>query len=94
MNEALAAAISVESNTEQIRRLALENGMTTLLGYGLDLVRNGYTTLEEIGRMILTDSGLESERKAKALHTIICKGCGAGMQDDWLECPYCLTSRS
>ncbi len=94
VNEALAAAISVESNTEQIRRLALENGMTTLLGYGLDLVRNGYTTLEEIGRMILTDSGLESERKAKALHTIICKGCGAGMQDDWLECPYCLTSRS
>ncbi|MCX5945667.1 MAG: GspE/PulE family protein [Cyanobacteria bacterium] len=93
LNDALATAISLEASTEQIRRLALENGMTTLLGYGLDLVRNGYTTLEEIGRMILTDAGLESERKAKALHTISCKGCGAGMQDEWLECPYCLTQR-
>ena len=94
INDALSAAISQETSTEQIRLLALENGMTTLLGYGLDLVRNGYTTLEEVGRMILTDSGLESERKAKALKTITCKGCGAGMQDDWLECPYCLTPRS
>jgi len=94
INEALAAAISLESSTDQIRRLALENGMTTLLGYGLDLVRNGYTTLEEIGRMILTDAGLESERKAKALTTISCKGCGAGLQEDWLECPYCLTPRN
>ncbi|NBU77088.1 MAG: type II/IV secretion system protein, partial [Planctomycetes bacterium] len=33
INDALAAAISLESSTEQIRRLALENGMTTLLGY-------------------------------------------------------------
>ena len=94
INEALATAISQEDSTDKIRRLALENGMKTLLGYGLDLVRNGYTTLEEVGRMILTDAGLESERKAKALHTISCQGCGAGMQEDWLECPYCLTPRN
>ena len=94
VNEALATAISQEASTDQIRRLALENGMKTLLGYSLDLVRNGYTTLEEVGRMILTDAGLESERKAKALHTISCQGCGAGMQEDWLECPYCLTPRN
>ncbi len=94
INDALTAAISLEASTEQIRRLAIENGMITLLGYGLDLVRNGYTTLEEVGRMILTDTGLESERKAKALHAISCKGCGAGMQDEWLECPYCLTPRN
>jgi len=94
INDSLSAAISQETSTDQIRLLALENGMTTLLGYGLDLVRNGYTTLEEVGRMILTDSGLESERKAKALKTITCKGCDAGMQDEWLECPYCLTARN
>lgn len=94
VNESIATAISQEASTDQIRRLALENGMTTLLGYGLDLVRNGYTTLEEIGRMILTDVGLESERKAKALNTFSCKSCGAGLQEDWLECPYCLTPRN
>ena len=93
INEVLATAISQQATTDRIRKLALESGMKTLLGYGLDLVRQGYTTLEEIERMILTDSGLESERRAKALHTITCKGCGAGMRDEWLECPYCLTPR-
>ena len=67
--------------------------MKTLLGYGLELVRQGQTTLEEIQRMILTDSSLESERRAKALHTVTCRGCGAGMLDEWLECPYCVTPR-
>jgi type IV pilus assembly protein PilB len=93
INESLTAAIAQQSTTDQIRRLAIESGMKTLLSYGLDLVREGYTTLEEIERMILTDSGLESERRAKAISTSTCRGCGAGMLDEWLECPYCLTSR-
>ena len=92
-NEGMAAAIAQRASTDQIRRLALEGGMKTLLGYGLDLVRQGHTTLEEIERMILTDSALESERRIRALHTITCQGCGAGLRDAWLECPYCLTSR-
>ena len=76
-----------------IRQLALESGMKTLLRYSLELVRQGHTTLEEVGRMILTDSGLESERRARALSTMTCSGCGAGLQESWLECPYCLTER-
>jgi type IV pilus assembly protein PilB len=93
INETLATAIAQEASTDRLRKLAVEAGMKTLLGYGLDLVRQGHTTLEEIERMILTDSSLESERRAKALHTITCQGCGAGMRDEWLECPYCLTPR-
>ncbi|MFM2081055.1 MAG: ral secretion pathway protein [Cyanobacteriota bacterium] len=93
VNEELATAIGQQATTERIRKLALESGMKTLLGYSLDLVRQGLTTLEEVERMILTDSGLESERRVKALHTISCQGCGAGLRDEWLECPYCLTSR-
>ena len=93
INETLASAIAQQASTDRIRKLAIEAGMKTLLGYGLDLVRQGNTTLEEIERMILTDSSLESERRAKALHTITCGGCGAGMRDEWLECPYCLTPR-
>ena len=73
MNEDLAAAVSSGASTDVIRQLALESGMVTLLGYSLDLVRQGHTTLEEVGRMILTDSGLESERRAKALSTMTCK---------------------
>ncbi len=93
MNEALSSAVAKRGNTEDLRRLALEGGMKTLLGYGLDLVRQGLTTLDEVERMLLTDTGLESERRARALTTLTCKGCGAGLQDEWLECPYCLRVR-
>lgn len=93
MNEALAAATAKRASTDQLRRLALENGMKSLLGYGLDLVREGHTTLDEVERMLLTDSGLESEQRVRALNSLTCKGCGGGMRDEWLECPYCLTSR-
>lgn len=93
MNDSLAAAVAKRATTDVMRRLALENGMKTLLGYGLDLVREGHTTLDEVERMLLTDTGLESERRARSLNTLTCTGCGAGLQDDWLECPYCLTTR-
>ena len=93
MNETLSSAVAKRANTEELRRLALEGGMKTLLGYGLDLVRQGLTTLEEVERMLLTDTGLESERRARALSTLTCQGCGAGLQDEWLECPYCLRVR-
>ena len=93
MNEDIATAVSKGATTDVIRQLALESGMKTLLRYSLELVREGQTTLEEVGRMILTDSGLESERRARALSTMTCSGCGAGLQESWLECPYCLTER-
>lgn len=93
MNDTIAAAIAKRQTTDVIRRLALESGMKTLLGYGLQLVREGHTTLTEVERMLLTDSGLESERRSKALSSLTCSGCGAGLHDDWLQCPYCLTER-
>jgi type IV pilus assembly protein PilB len=93
INDLLAAAIAKRETTDVIRRMALENGMKTLLGYGLQLVREGLTTLAEVERMLLTDSGLESERRSRSLSTLTCRTCGAGLQDEWLECPYCLTNR-
>lgn len=93
MNETLSSAVARRASTNQIRRLALESGMKTLLGYGLDLVREGLTTLAEVERMLLTEAGLESERQSRSLNALTCKGCGAGIEDEWLECPYCLTPR-
>jgi type IV pilus assembly protein PilB len=93
MNETLSAAVAKRASTHELRRLALEAGMKTLLGYGLDLVRLGLTSLEEVERMLLTDTGLESERRARALNSLTCRGCGAGLNDEWLECPYCLKVR-
>ncbi len=93
MNEALAASVAKGATTDLVRQLALEAGMKTLLGYSLDLVRDGHTTLEEVDRMVLTDAGLESEQRARALSTVTCSGCGGGLKESWLECLYCLTPR-
>jgi type IV pilus assembly protein PilB len=93
MTDAIAAAVAKRQSTDVIRRMALEHGMKTLLGYGLQLVRDGHTTLAEVERMLLTDTSLESERRSRSLSTLTCTNCGAGLREDWLECPYCLTSR-
>jgi type IV pilus assembly protein PilB len=93
MTDTIAAAVAKRQTTDVIRRMALENGMKTLLGYGLQLVREGHTTLAEVERILLTDSSLESERRSRALSTLTCSNCKAGLQEEWLECPYCLTSR-
>jgi type IV pilus assembly protein PilB len=93
MTDPIAAAVAKRQTTDVLRRMALENGMKTLLGYGLQLVREGHSTLAEVERMLLTDSSLESERRSRSLSTLTCSNCGAGLKEDWLECPYCLTSR-
>ncbi|MEX1316013.1 MAG: GspE/PulE family protein [Synechococcaceae cyanobacterium] len=92
MNDEISAAIAKRQSTDVLRRMALETGMKTLLGYGLQLVREGHTTLAEVERILLTDSSLESERRARSLHGLTCRSCGAGLREEWLECPYCLTS--
>ncbi len=51
--------------TEQIKEAAIDEGMTTLLSYSLNLVQQGYTTLDEVERVTFTDSGMEAELKAK-----------------------------
>ncbi|HEY9811414.1 MAG TPA: GspE/PulE family protein [Halomicronema sp.] len=91
--EALATLISQRAPTEQIKEKAVEEGMVTLLAYSINLVRQGHTTFEEVERVTFTDSGLEAELKAKRKVGLTCKCCGAGLQQEWLDCPYCMTAR-
>jgi len=93
VGEEIAAAVARGVTTDRLRRMAVAGGMTTLLGYGLELVRQGVTTLEEVERVLLTDVGLATERRARVLNSLNCPGCGAGLRDQWLECPYCLHQR-
>ncbi|MDA0672366.1 MAG: ATPase, T2SS/T4P/T4SS family [Cyanobacteria bacterium] len=93
MTENLQHLISEGAPTDQIKDAAVQEGMKTLLAYSLDLVRQGYTTLDEVQRVTFTDTGLEAELKARRRSSLTCDTCQAQLQPDWLDCPYCLTPR-
>ncbi|HEY9710853.1 MAG TPA: ATPase, T2SS/T4P/T4SS family, partial [Oculatellaceae cyanobacterium] len=93
VTENLQNLITERAPTERIKEAAVDEGMTTLLAYSLNLVQQGYTTLEEVERVTFTDSGLESELRAKRKSSLTCRSCGAELQQEWLDCPYCMTLR-
>ncbi len=93
MSERLQRLITDGAATERIKEVAVEEGMRTLLAYSIDLVRQGYTTLEEVERVTFTDSGLEAELKAKRKISLECRTCNAELKPEWLECPYCMMPR-
>lgn len=93
VTETLQSLITEGAPTERIKEVAVEEGMQTLLAYSLNLVREGATTLEEVERVTFTDTGLEAELKAKRKTSLTCQTCGAELQPEWLDCPYCTTPR-
>jgi type IV pilus assembly protein PilB len=92
-SERIQALINQGATTDIIKEAAVEEGMITLLAYSLNLVQEGHTTFEEVDRCTYTDSGVEAELKAKRKTVLECNCCGAGLQQEWLDCPYCLTPR-
>ena len=93
VNERLQILINEGTPSDQIKEAAVEEGMQTLLAYSLNLVRQGLTTLEEVERVTFTDTGVESEMRAKRKSVLSCRTCNAELKQEWLDCPYCLTSR-
>jgi type IV pilus assembly protein PilB len=93
VTERMQTLITKGAPTEQIKEAAVEEGMKTILAYSLQLVREGYTTFEEVERVTFTDSGLEAELKAKRKQGLTCKSCSAELKPEWLDCPYCMTPR-
>ena len=93
ITENLQKMISDGAPAEHIKEAAVEDGMQTLLSYSLNLVEQGYTTLEEVERVTFTDTGLEAELKARRKSVLSCTTCNAELHHEWLDCPYCLTPR-
>lgn len=93
VTERLQGLITEGAPTERIKEAAVEEGMKTLLAYSLNLVRQGATTLEEVERVTLTDSGVEAELKAKRKSSLTCRSCGGALKQEWFDCPYCTAPR-
>lgn len=93
VTERLQGLINKGATTDMIKEAAVEDGMVTLLSYSLNLVREGHTTLEEVERVTFTDMGLQAEMKAKRKSSLTCRVCSAELQQQWVDCPYCLTPR-
>ncbi|MDX1978312.1 MAG: ATPase, T2SS/T4P/T4SS family [Pseudanabaenaceae cyanobacterium bins.68] len=93
MSERLQTAINKGATTDMVKEIAVQEGMKTLMAYSFDLVRQGYTTLEEVLRVVYTDKGREAEERAKRKTSLECTNCGAILKPEMTECPYCTTPR-
>jgi type IV pilus assembly protein PilB len=63
------------------------------MAYAFDLVRQGYTTLDEVLRVVYTDKGREAEERARRSKSLECTNCGAILTPETVECPFCTTPR-
>lgn len=93
MSERLQSAINKGATTDAIKEIAVEEGMKTLMAYSFGLVREGYTTLEEVLRVVYTDKGREAEERAKRKSGLECHVCNAMLKPEMIECPFCTTPR-
>ncbi len=93
MSERLQAAVNKGATTDTVKEIAVQEGMKTLMAYSFDLVRQGYTTLEEVLRVVYTDKGREAEERAKRKTSLECVTCSAILKPEMTECPYCTTPR-
>ena len=55
INENIRELIMKSANAKDIKECSINNGMRSLLNYGLELVKKGLTTLEEVERVCLLE---------------------------------------
>ncbi|NVN98619.1 MAG: Flp pilus assembly complex ATPase component TadA [Geobacteraceae bacterium] len=77
-------AISCDYRESELLQLAKSEGMRTLVEDGIEKVRLGMTTLEELFRVLGPQTGNERT----------CSGCARMIDPKFVFCPYCGTFRS
>ena len=108
MNDDFRQIISSSYRESEILKLARAGGMRTLLEDGIEKIRQGVTTLDEILRVV--GSQTRFEKPCPNCHTLIdvtffycpfcgnfkntiCTGCKCPLEDNWLICPLCGAGR-
>ena len=104
LSDDLRHLINTNYREAEVLNVALSYGMKTLLQDGLEKVRRGETTLDEILRVLGPQSrcGRVCDGCGKTIDTkflycphcgyfnqSICKSCKMPLDDDWVRCPFC-----
>jgi type II secretory ATPase GspE/PulE/Tfp pilus assembly ATPase PilB-like protein/FixJ family two-component response regulator len=109
MNDDFRQMIGADYKESDLLSLARANGMRTLLEDGLEKVRRGWTTLEEVLRVV--GPTVRLERSCEACGKSIdfrflfcphcgsfrhncCKSCRMPLEEEWKICPFCGIDRS
>ena len=104
MNDDFRHLISSNYKESKLIEMARTNGMTTLIEDGIEKVKRGETTLEELVRVIGPQT--KHERKCDNCKSMIdakfifcpycgafkqnfCKQCMIPLEEDWNSCPLC-----
>jgi len=104
MNDDFRHIISSNYRESELFHMAKAGGMMTLIEAGLEKVKHGETTVEELLRVIGAQT--RHERRCSSCKKIIdakflycpfcgrysekiCPNCMAQLEEDWLLCPYC-----
>ncbi len=96
-------AIQTKAPETELRRLAVEEGMETLLACGIRKAMASMISLEEMMRVVPYEVGARccpvclhpvehffANCPSCAYPLILkCSGCGKKLQDSWKACPYC-----
>jgi len=108
MNEDFRHFISTSYKETELLEMARANGMRTLIEDGLEKVRLGMTTLEELLRVM--GPQLVYQRRCDCCERLIdakflfcpfcgsfrrnfCKACKVPLEQGWLNCPHCGTAK-
>jgi type II secretory ATPase GspE/PulE/Tfp pilus assembly ATPase PilB-like protein/FixJ family two-component response regulator len=109
MNDDFRQMIGSDYRESEVLNLARNNGMSTLLEDGLKKVRRGWTTLDEVLRVV--GPTVKMERSCESCGKNIdskflfcphcgsfrhncCKNCHLPLEDGWQICPFCGTGRT
>ena len=79
MNAKIRELLQSSASVDTVREAAMALGMTTLGIRGLDKIKEGITTVEEV---------LKAVHQKEEL-TTICASCGKAVSLDFKDCPYC-----
>ncbi len=105
INEPLRRAIARNASEQELRRIAVDSGMRTLIEAGVAKVRAGITTAEDVAYSMRdvewatvcsnceqpVEPDFEACPHCGVSLNSSCASCGHQVQASWLKCPYCRT---